>query len=166
MKPDNKFELLEKIASEAEHIISNSIKNRGSLGDWRSLQDIETISGGEHDWIPELAKNIISSATLFNKISHLPGQQNFMVNYEARISMGEFGPMSMNLEIRGVDDSSQKLIETCIVGGDTGLKNKDGSSIVVQKNTQGFLDDDVREASEKLTAFFVNKLEKKFNGEK
>lgn len=166
MKDEDKFDLLSRISLEAENIISNSIKNRGVLGDWMSLQDISSISGGEHDWIPELAKSIISSATLFNTISYLPGQQNFMENYEARIDMGDQGPMSMNFEIRGINETSQKVIETCVVGGDTGLKDEDGKSIIVQKNTQGFLDDDVREASEKLTAFFVRKLEAKFNGEK
>ncbi len=165
METKDKLDLLDKIASETENIISNSIKNRGTLSNWQTLQAISTMEGRKDDWIPELVKNLISSLQIFRDVEELPGMSNFMTNCEAKIDIGE-GPTQMILSVRSEDDALAKSLGAAYVGGESGAKDEDGKAIIIDKQTKTVNPEDVQEAADKLTAFFVRKLEAKFNGEK
>lgn len=166
MENNEKFELLEKISKEAEKIIKNSIQNRGEIGDWHTLQDIQGMSKREHEWIPELVKNMISSMKASNDIAYLTNQSDFLTSYQAKISQGEKEGLSMNLSLKSDDPKRHQKLVAFAYGGDTGNKDEDGKPIIVNAKTRWINEKEVQEAADELTAFFVKKLEKRFSGDK
>jgi len=116
-----------------------------------------------------LVKDFISSIKISKDIAYLTAQSDFSTNYQARISRGEGEDgLSMNLSLKSNDPKHHQMLVAFAHGGDTGKKDEDGKPIIVDATTDWVKSslNDIQEASNKLTKFFIEKLEKRFSGDK
>lgn len=160
MKSDNDKSLdkIKNIASFAKSIIKDSMYNISNLSDWQSLQEIREQRAGQDEWVVELVKSIISSATVFNEIQTLPGQASFLTNYKARADKNQEYEMGLNIHLQGNTEKDHNILVAKTYGGQVEIEN---NIYTFQKNSTAFNASDVEEAAEKLKRYFVAKYEEK-----
>lgn len=149
----NDPKILGKFEQKTKEMIKNSIKDFASYKKPRTIKEIQ---GTEHEWVGELAKDILSTAEVFKLYnSILSGDYASEFSVNAKQNMDSSDGLSMTLSIESNNEQKQKNLAALLYGGEI---KTDQKSIIVDKTNIRFTQDDAQRAADKLRDYFIQKI--------